>query len=34
MNNLDINILKEMCMTPSPSNNEEQFFNLCCGVKV
>ena len=25
MNNLDLNVLKEMCMTPSPSNNEEQF---------
>ena len=25
MNKLNLNVLEEMCMTPSPSNNEEQF---------
>ena len=32
MDNLEIKVLKEMCMTPSPSNNEELFSDYVMGM--
>ena len=31
MDNLNLKVLKEMCMTPSPSNNEERFAKYLMG---